>query len=218
MRVYHFICKQYGIENIERRRMKVSQINTLNDPFELLGYSSADRELRKVFQNAKEKFASTFGVLCFSRSWQNPVQWSHYAERHHGLCLGFDVPDEDLTPVQYSRQRLKSETYLQLETHGEKTAQMRKMLATKFSHWRYEQEERAFCKLADVDRDADIYFMPFGERLRLKEVVVGAESSITRSELNGALGGLQSEVTAFKARLAFRSFRVVKQLNRKLWH
>ena len=45
-----------------------------------------------------------------SRSWHNPVQWSHYASKHTGICLGFDVPDEHLGEVTYSRTRLLVES------------------------------------------------------------------------------------------------------------
>jgi hypothetical protein len=43
-------------------------------------------------------------MLCFSRDWHNPVQWSHYADKHRGICLGFDVPDSLLVPVQYTKE------------------------------------------------------------------------------------------------------------------
>jgi len=54
----------------------------------------------------KNELAQERGLLRFSRDWHNPVLWSHYASRHTGLCLGFDVPDDCLGPVSYSRKRL----------------------------------------------------------------------------------------------------------------
>ena len=26
------------------------------------------------------------GMLCFSKGWHNPVQWSHYTDKHKGIC------------------------------------------------------------------------------------------------------------------------------------
>ena len=91
------------------------------------------------------------------------------------------------------------------------------LLTTKYSHWRYEKEWRAFVTVEDRDPDTGLYFVDFSERLQLREVVVGALSTITRSELSDALGGLATEVQTAKARLAFQSFRVVRQRKAALW-
>lgn len=32
-----------------------------------------------------------YGLLCFCETWQSPLLWNHYADRHKGICLGFDV-------------------------------------------------------------------------------------------------------------------------------
>ena len=37
MRLYHFINKKYGLESLSLKRLKIAQIDKLNDPFELLG-------------------------------------------------------------------------------------------------------------------------------------------------------------------------------------
>ncbi|MGH9611570.1 MAG: hypothetical protein ACRD4P_00670 [Bryobacteraceae bacterium] len=35
---FHFICEKYGLDDIKNRRLKISQIQDLNDPFEFLGF------------------------------------------------------------------------------------------------------------------------------------------------------------------------------------
>ena len=62
-----------------------------------------------------------------------------------------------------------------------------------------------------------LYFAKFSDQLRLVEVIVGAMSDITRDELYRNLGDLKGRVNVIKARLAFRSFKVVKQRNDSLW-
>ena len=37
MLVYHFINKEYGIEDLRKRRLKIATLNELNDPFEFFG-------------------------------------------------------------------------------------------------------------------------------------------------------------------------------------
>jgi hypothetical protein len=95
---------------------------------------------------------------------------------------------------------------------------MRKLLYTKYSHWRYEREVRVFVSLDDKDRDAEgRYFESFSPDLALVDVIIGARSTVSRDQVNQALGSLSGQVAAFKARLAFKSFRVVRNKNESLW-
>src|ERR1700690_489805 len=102
MRVYHFINKEYGVEDLRRRRLKIAMLNELNDPFEFYGVDLSDENIRRGFKKMKDELSLTNGLLCFSRDWHNPVQWSHYADKHRGLCLGFEVPTEPFGAVNYS--------------------------------------------------------------------------------------------------------------------
>lgn len=36
MRVYHFLDRKYGLDDIRRRRLKIATLDDLNDPFEML--------------------------------------------------------------------------------------------------------------------------------------------------------------------------------------
>jgi hypothetical protein len=156
-------------------------------------------------------------MLCFSKSWRNPVQWSHYAEKHTGLCFGFDVPDEHLAPVNYSGRRLAVEAQTLLNPSEIDETPANKFLFTKFTHWRYENEVRCFVSLDDRDKESGLYFAEFSERLALKQVIVGAESNVSREVLNKVLSDLAGQVEVMKARLAFTSFSVVRQKNDSLW-
>jgi hypothetical protein len=106
LRAYHFVNHEFGLDDIRRRRLKIATLKELNDPFELFGISLHDEHLRRAFRVMKEEISRDRGLLCFSRKWSNPVQWSHYAQKHAGLCLGFDVADDAIGLVNYSRRRL----------------------------------------------------------------------------------------------------------------
>ncbi len=215
MRVYHFVDRKFGLQDLQRRQLKVAIITELNDPFELLGFASKDRAYRRAFSDHKVEFAKSNGLLCFSGHWRNPVLWSHYADRHRGLCLGFDVTAE-LMPVIYVAKRLKPDMAA-IEAGGYAAEeQMRQMLTTKFSHWRYENERRLFVNLDKKD-EKGLYFFGFCKELALREVVVGCKSTISRAELTEALGDMACDVEFYKARLAFQSFRVIRQRSGKLW-
>ena len=85
MRVFHFVNEEFGLEDLRKRRLKIATLHELNDPFELFGVSLADESLRRAFRAMKDQLASNRGLLCFSRDWHNPVQWSHYAAKHTDL-------------------------------------------------------------------------------------------------------------------------------------
>jgi hypothetical protein len=212
MRVYHFIDQEHGLQNIRLRRLKIATLESVNDPFELMAVASGNPAQRKAFSKFKQDWTERYGILCFSRDWQSPVQWSHYADRHRGICLGFDVKDSLVNKVVYRKTRLPSEI---LNNFNEKTAQ--RIMLTKYLHWNYEQEVRVFARLEDRDPAAGLYFRQFDQDLALRDVIVGHRSLLTRQVLTVALGDLAPSVTAFRARLAFNSYRVVKQHDRERW-
>lgn len=214
MRVYHFVNREHGLDDLRQRRLKVATIADLNDPFELLCTDLSNAGTRKVIHAWKDEIGRRFGMLCFSKGWQNPVQWSHYANRHRGLCLAFDINDDAITPVSYQRNRSSVDS-LGLRKTDERA--ILRYLSTKYHHWRYEQEVRAYVRLENVDLTSGLYFTSFSEKLRLVGVIAGAMSNVSREELGLALGPELRLAQTFKGRLAFRSFRVVRQLDDSQW-
>ncbi len=217
MRAYHFVETQWGLEDLRHRRLKIATLKQLNDPFEFYGANLSDPKLRRAFRSMKEQMALNRGMLCFSRNWKNPVQWSHYAEKHRGLCLGFDIPDEHLGIVNYSAKRFAIDAQKLLNPCDLDPKTATALLFTKYAHWRYENEVRVFAELNDVDPNSGLYFAEFSDKLKLTEVIVGPQSELAERDLMGALGELRDGVDVFKARLAFGSFNVVRQRDRKLW-
>lgn len=217
MRVYHFVSDVFGLEDLRRRRLKIATLNELNDPFELFGINLKDENLRRAFHAMKHELASNRGLICFSRNWHNPVQWSHYAAKHTGICLGFDVPEEHLGEVTYSRKRLIVEAEQFRDPRSLDIDLAKRFLFTKYAHWRYENELRSFVTLENEDPVTGLYFAEFSDKLKLAVVIVGAQSTISRQTLQAALGDIALSVETFKARLAFGSFRVVRQKDQKLW-
>ena len=108
--------------------------------------------------HAREKFSDgSVGLLCFSFKWSNPLLWAHYTDKHKGICLGFDLPDEHIRHVAYVSTRLPFPNPSDL---NERRAQ--DWLFTKFSGWCYEAECRVFAKLDHEDEDGN-YFAGFKE-------------------------------------------------------
>ncbi|MDU9006926.1 DUF2971 domain-containing protein [Sedimentitalea todarodis] len=217
MRLFQFIGPEYGIQAIKDQRLKISRIDQLNDPFEMFAGTQSDRRTRFAMDVIRKSVASRLGVLCFSRDWHNPVMWSHYADNHRGLCLGFDVDEAVAMPVDYVSRRVEFDQYLDPATsESEVRALASRFAATKYSHWRYEKEVRCW---ASLDPDGpDLQFHHFDKHIKLRQVCIGFQSSMTRRMVFDALGDeMASTVSVMSTRLAYRTFRVVTQQNKKLW-
>ena len=105
MRVYHFINATHGISNVALRRLRVSRFSQLNDPFELLAADMTDPRHKEAFDRFKAEIDKNKGMICFSGTWHNPLLWGHYADKHKGIALGFDISDEILLKVRYTSNR-----------------------------------------------------------------------------------------------------------------
>jgi hypothetical protein len=213
MRLYYFTSQKYGMAAIRKRRLKIARINDLNDPFELLAWNLQYAEFRRDLLKWKNETNELLGIVCFSRSWAEPLLWGHYADKHKGIALGFDVPDGDkYHELRYRKARLPRPTGRILDTDD-----VDDLLLTKFRAWRYEKEHRCICLLRNSVHEKGLYFEPFSDELKLAEVIVGHRSTVTRAQLKRALGKTYRHVTAFKARPAFGSFRVVRNRDERLW-
>jgi hypothetical protein len=208
MRLYKFLPQEHALADIALRRLKVARLCDLNDPFEFFAAEAADHEARRVLPDLKSKTDRRRGVLCFSDSWDNPVMWSHYADRHRGICLGFDVPDHAVKPIDYSAHRLP----FRLDD-AERTAvtpdMIEQLIYTKFEDWRYEQEYRIDFAVDPADEGEDLLFCDFGDDLRLREIILGPRCNVPLDRARALADRCGEGIEVLKARLAFTTFRVI---------
>ncbi|MGQ0557959.1 MAG: DUF2971 domain-containing protein [Nitrospiraceae bacterium] len=207
MLVYHFINAIYGLEALNRR-LKIARIAELNDPFELLAVDLSDHEFRKAVEETKAELSKTTGLLCFCKTWKHTTLWAHYADKHKGICLGFEVPDTLLKNVTYV-------DHMVLKPSVPDEIFMKRLLFTKSRHWEHEQEYRVYI---EIDEQIDgQYYINFSDELSLKCVIVGNQSNIRRSQISQALGNLNEEVEVFKASPGFNTFELVRNTNEAMW-
>jgi hypothetical protein len=203
MRVYKFLCAKFGMKSLREKRLKISTLDDLNDPFDLIPYEMTDYARRTAFRSWQSDLTRKYGVMCFSSEWCDPVIWAHYSDKHKGLCLGFDIPSEAARRVDYVDKRLPFPKNQQLLT-GEA------LLFTKYSNWAYEKEVRCFATLdLTTKTDEGLFFMDFGEDLKLREVVAGARCELSEDEIRNAANPIQN-VQLTKARAGFHRFEVVE--------
>jgi hypothetical protein len=214
LRVYKFLDAHFGLKSLYERRLKISRIDELNDPFELLPYEHSDNNLRQAFLKTRDDVGSERGVVCFSLAWSDPVIWAHYSDKHRGLSLGFDIPEIKKSPeedetmfVNYENKPMPFPNDYEGLTSEQSSVVVQKVLSTKFENWKYEREIRVWLPLQN--EEAGLHFLNFGEKLLLKEVILGAKCTLPTVGIERALGLSVSEVTVIKARAAHDAFQMV---------
>lgn len=206
MRVYKFLSSHFALKSLSEKRLKISRFDDLNDPFDLIPYNLGNPGERWALQASRSQLGQNNGMLCFSATWRDPVLWAHYADKHKGICIGFELSPNLCKKVTYVSKRLPFPPSLALTN---KVSQV--ILYTKFKHWAYEQEVRSYVTLKDAEGDGLFYFN-FGHDLKPFSVIAGARCVTTKQEIIRALGELSESVQLIKARPGFKKFEIVKNL------
>lgn len=211
MRLYYMTDATCGPLILRDRRLKISTIPELNDPFELLGASIGEQQMRWIMKTLHEHWTQTLGMICFSDNWRSPVMWAHYAERHRGFCFGFDVSDrpELISRIDYVPERLRHALQHAKQLHGINETLLKQILTTKYLDWSYEHEYRLFAELKDRDPDGR-YYVDFGPDLVLREIILGARCSLAPESVGAAIENPPQSIEIFTARPAFDSFQMVR--------
>jgi|GEM_PF-286363 Protein of unknown function (DUF2971). len=137
----------------------------------------------EFIQKAAKTIINNIGICCFSTLEDSILMWSHYADYHRGVCLKFNVyEDQDLflTPfkVNYSRIMPRFDFFRQ------EPNQITELIRTKFTDWSYESEVRILKSNLEIQNNKKINATnDEGARLfnfnnnALVEVIFGVETS-----------------------------------------
>jgi hypothetical protein len=213
MRVYHYLEAKWALDDIRRRRLKISEIADLNDPYEVKSVHSHDPASQLALENTRRQTCERYGVLCYSRNWNNILMWSHYGDKHKGICLGFDVLDELTRPVEYVEEVESAGNLTVEETsdgwpeEGERLVD--RLMGAKYKGWSYEQEIRVHVRQIEIDEETGKYFVDFTERLILREVIAGARFPMSKRPIEDALKGYLEDVQIARATCSTERFEVI---------
>jgi hypothetical protein len=210
VRAYYLTGASFALSNLAMHRVKIARFADLNDPFELLAVDLRDKDHRRDFRATKEQLNEDKGLICLSKARDNPLLWGRYAEKHTGIALGFDVPDAILAPVIYARKPLKIPIDKGTNLPRLSEALMNQLLRTKFADWKYEKKVRLFVQLDHTTRESGLYFYDFSKDFTIKEVVLGPKCELPISAVREFVNNVSPSATVVKARIAFSSFRVIK--------
>ena len=113
--IYRFLDCDAALKTLEAGKFRVGLLSKFNDPFEWqLGFTGITTPEE---QNTAEEFGSKhqpwleswMGIMCFSDTVSDPVLWSLYAEKHHGVAFevqyDWNSKQENLFKITYSNKR-----------------------------------------------------------------------------------------------------------------
>lgn len=95
--------------------------------------------MREISDSMAEAIDRQYRVYCLGPDVGNLLMWSHYADRHKGVCLEFDLRN-DVMCGALRCEYLDSFSFMRLHDPGEE--QNLRILLAKASQWSYEKEYR----------------------------------------------------------------------------
>ena len=206
---YHFLSSKHAIHDLERQMIRVSTLETLNDPFELMPYLRYSKgEKIKHFMEIRDKVSKIYGLLCFSRKWREPLLWSHYADKHRGIALGFEINYPEIIDVSYSSDPIRKQIDLTDDLIADKKSFL-DLAKIKYIKWAYEEETRVIVKLEDCIKIDGHYFIEFGNSLKVKEIRLGARFDYEANNTEFILG-ISPDAEVIPCRLERQGYRIVK--------
>jgi hypothetical protein len=222
MRLYKFLSIDHAVDNLVKRRIKISEYGDMNDPYEFLAVSVKP----EIFGRDINDAIKNHGAVCLSATESEPLLWSHYAEKHRGCCIAFEVaegehlkktipvdkPDEIFVDIsRFIEIKRKAESQLAMEM----TQHLNRVMLSKYSGWNYEKEFRFLIKLIDPQKDGKLYFAEFDEKLKPVEVLLGAMCTQDHEEkLRYAVNRYEPPLPIIKMSLAADEFKIVRRAER----
>ncbi len=211
MLMYYMTTAEWAEVILKERRLKVSRFHEANDPFELNVIDSRDQVRRKIVKMLEKYLSEHMGMICFGAGWDNPMMWAHYGGKHGGVCLGFEAEDKLVSTVDYTDEKFDVEFGADLPQHGLSDELIVKVLTTKGTPWKSEQELRVITRLTTQDENNGLFYKDFGPQLQLRSVIIGHRCAWTTKKVVDLLGEVAAPVRVWKARPAFGRFAMVEQ-------
>ena len=217
VKLYYLTSEHWAKVILREGRLKLSTVAELNDSFELLGAKIGESTARKIVKYLHGRLSKRYGLVCMSSTWQSPVMWAHYGDKHKGVCLAFDVMDKGGLEVNYHPERLALPSTRPADLTSDLITQL---FTTKSAEWSYEKEYRLIINFDHaVPGTQGMHFLPFNNPgLQLNEVILGFRCEWTLKEAAQAVGKVKHPVRLKRVRPSFKDFKMVQQRNEPMIH
>lgn len=144
------------------------------EEFETVDFEGIYKYIDEQQHELKNKLSKNIGISCFTTKCDNLLMWSHYANKHTGICVEYDfsslfeVTNKAglLLPVEYLNDRVcfpfektfrYSKNKVTKDTARKLLPDFIKMLLRKSEEWKYEEEWRLMIFLRE-EKERKIYF------------------------------------------------------------
>lgn len=175
---------------------KIAKMQNLDFDFSELN-ENIQSEKDRMFSLLKNTLSNKIRMTCFTNKNNNILMWSHYANKHNGICVKYDLKDcKELLystfPVVYSTKRPSiSKNELLISSSETKVNEDKlllllvKSLLTKSDEWKYEEEWRSIIPTENLILDnlnhkciKAIYFGVKVECYKIYEIIGELKKSI----------------------------------------
>lgn len=161
----------YTINSLIEKGIYKSNPRNFNDPFDpIFKIDNLNSEI------LKEKLKD-IKIVSLSKNCDNYLMWSHYANSHKGICLGYEIDknkiDKNLAfcKVDYEDLKCNDINLLNFSNYnGDLGLKLGDVFLRKYKDWEYEKEYRFIC----LKNDGKDYLT---DAIELKEVIFGYQIS-----------------------------------------
>lgn len=189
---------EYDLDNIENDVIWASAVERFNDPFDcdfnvglmkewgieiLKKYPGSLMKYNlKAMERAMLNMRESTAISCFSEEYDSILMWSHYANRHKGICVCYDpfdimAAEKCLFPVWYKKEKVNP--YIHDEKQGIRiNDRIKEIFVQKSPEWSYEKEWRTI-QITMTENEQRNLIKSGGlkiEGVRPKRVVLGARA------------------------------------------
>jgi hypothetical protein len=201
------------LDILSKHRLYAPSPRELNDPFDcIVKLESPDQSVEEEIQRR----VNEGGVLSFSENNDNILMWAHYANKHYGVCLEFEmnrweeIPvDPYLQKIDYKMERpLISQSDISCATGSSLSGSsfpspsappepylLKKMAFVKHNDCEYEKEWRIICPFKDP---SDRYLI-FPKEV-LTGIIFGLKTSpADRQRIRAAVESSNSNLNFYEA-------------------
>ncbi|WP_321331532.1 DUF2971 domain-containing protein [uncultured Bacteroides sp.] len=128
----------FFIDILLNKRLYTAKLNELNDPMEGRYLYNPEQYSDQNISDIKKR-QNSLRICSLSKTLNNTLLWSHYADGHRGIALGIELKSKnEVCPLKYSSNCLSLDPYC--------TTTAINILAHKEKDWSYEKEVRVFSK------------------------------------------------------------------------
>ena len=148
---------KYLLDIFLNQRLYSASFRILNDNLEGQFLYDLSTEIKRFRLNpTKQKHLS---VCSFSENYKNHLMWSHYADGHRGIVIGFQIDQS-----KYMIDKVNYDGLANFENLPRRFDEVKSVFLNKINDWKYEEEYRVITEKQDFIN------------IKIKEVFFGAET------------------------------------------